>query len=191
MEEDTNSKKSPKFGVFVTVFVAVVAILVIFLVVRQGKAPSETETTTPAATVAPPKKLSAAEQTQALVDERMADKEYMAVLSKYQAEQTEIARQASALRGEIQSWVQSNGKALAVSTNIQNLVKTGAAKTEIEAAQKELGTVMRADPEGKRLLERQDDLNKAFEAVHAKISDSVGARIRLQTDPRRKSKEAK
>ena len=50
---------------------------------------------------------------------------------------------------------------------------------------------MRADSEGKRLLERQDALEQAFKEARAKTADIIGARIRIQTGPKADSKSAR
>lgn len=187
-EEKKNQEKSPQTSVIVTVLIALVAIVLIVVATHGKKA----EITEPKETQEKPVKLTAAQQTQALVDERMNDKAYRAELSKCQAEQTDIARKSSALQEEISNWIISNEKAKSLSRKITALATNATANAaEIDALRKELDAAMRADSEGKRLLERQDDLKDAFEAAKQKTADIIGARIRMQTAPKKEPDEAK
>ena len=183
MEEDTNKKKSPKSGMFVAAIIVLVAIVVIVLAVR-GKGPSTKRPEKPV-------NLTADQMTQALIEERMNDKEYRALLSRCQAEQAEIAGQASDLQTEINEWVDSHEKAKALSSQLASLQKNAGSEAEIASAREKLEKVMRADSEGKRLLERQDALEQAFKEARAKTADIIGARIRIQTGPKADSKSAR
>lgn len=177
MAKDIDRKQSPASGVFMTALAALFAVVVIVVVVRGRKQA--------AAPGGQPGQPDAPRTTRELVNERMGDRDYRALLSECQAEQNEIARQSAAVQAEISGWVASHEDARGLSRELDSLQGAPSGdETEIAALRQRLEALMRADPEGKALLERRDGLKTASEKAREKTAGIIGARIRLQTGPR-------
>lgn len=183
MSVEKNKTNVARTSVIAVIVVALVAVLVIML-----RPAPQTETATPEAKTG--KKLSAAEQTQALVNERMNDKEYRAILEKCQQEQLAIARENAALQKEIEGWIDANPKAKELLGKLEQLSAKAASGAEIDALRAEFEKLMASDPKGKQLRERQEELEREFTAAREKTADIVGARIRRQTAPAAKSQKS-
>lgn len=170
----TPAKKS-SLGIFLAVAaVAVVAVLaVVFSRSRQPAQP-------------PAAPQSAAELTQNLIEERMADPAYTNGLAKLAARQQELASLRYSVASELAAWregfLASNETARAVSEKIKALAAEGeaAAGEAIAALQKELDGLFSADPQGKSLLGKLGAVEEAIKRNQEIAHDFIGARVREQ-----------
>lgn len=134
----------------------------------------------------PPEPLSAAERTQKMIDERMADPAYTNGLAKLETRQRELAVRRNALRKEIELWrkgfLVSNEEAKAAFEKLQAMEQSGMAPTNapFAALVARLDELMAADPEGKRLLEARDEIEMAIKEHQGVIHDYIGAYARKQ-----------
>ena len=164
----------------IAVIVIIVAIAAVMVGVRSLRRQRESAKPTP------PTQLSAAERTQRMIDERMADPVYSNGLVKLQVRQSDLARQRNALRKEAELWrdgfVVSNEEARAVFEKLQALERDGMEPTNAAIASlvARLDELMAADPEGKRLLERRDEIEEAIKEHQGVIHDFIGAYARKQ-----------
>ncbi len=134
----------------------------------------------------PPKPLSVAERTQKMIDERMADPAYTNGLAKLAVRQMDLARQRNAVRNEILAWrkgfLASNEEAKATVEKLQAMERDGMSPTNaaFSALVGRLDELMAADPEGKLLLQKRDEIEEAIKEHQGVIHDFAGARLRKQ-----------
>ena len=179
-EKRTGPGKSA-IAVFAAGLVVVVALAV--LAVRGcGKGKGGEEPTSPA----PPP--TAAERTQAKINERMADTNYVAGLNLFAQRQADLARigaeaarELGQLRGALAA---TNEAARAVFEELDRLAADEAAQTNgAYAAQLEKAdALVRADPLGRRLLAKRDAIAKAHRDNQNMIADFIAARTRKQAE---------
>ena len=134
----------------------------------------------------PPAPLSAAERTQKMIEERMADPVYSNGLVKLQIRQRELAVLRNDLRNEVKLWREgflgSNEEARAVFEKLQALEKDGTSPTNAAFASlvARLDELMAADPQGRLLLEKRDKIEEAIKEHQGVIHDFIGAYARKQ-----------
>ncbi len=134
----------------------------------------------------PPKTLSAADRTQALIRERMSDPNYtngLAILADRQARLASLSHEAA---DEFATWstnfFASNAVARALFENIGKLAGEGMSPTNADFAAKvaELESMMAADPRGRYLLDKRAMIAEALAEQGRITSAFIGGRLYRQ-----------
>ena len=135
----------------------------------------------------PSEPLSAAERTQAKIEERMADPDYTNGLALLAERQGQLVSLSHAAADEFAAWrtgfLASNTAARVLAENLEKLAGEGMSPTNAAFSAKvaELEAVIAADPQGKYLLDKRDKIAEAL-AENGRVARAfIGERVRRQS----------
>ena len=139
-----------------------------------------------AAVQTPPEQPSAAERTEALIRERMADPNYTNGLALLADRQAQLVRLSHEAADEFAIWstnfFASNAAARELSENLKKLAGEGMSRTNADFAAKvaELESMIAADPQGKYLLDKRDKIAEAMAEHERGARAFIGGRVYRQ-----------